>query len=56
MSKALFVAELDLNPGKSGADAEAFCVEEFVPNAAELSGKKAKGNERRSIPIYPWRF
>ena len=38
MSKALFVAELDLNPGKSGADAETFFVEEFLPNAAELPG------------------
>ena len=38
MPKALFVAELDMNPGKSGTDAEAFFVEEFHPNAAELPG------------------
>jgi hypothetical protein len=38
MSKALFVAEMELKPGVNGADVEKFWLEEYLPTVSELSG------------------
>lgn len=40
MTNTMFVSDLELKPGMSGAEVERFFVEEFLPNVSELPGFK----------------
>ena len=52
MSKALFVAQMELKSGVNGADVEKFWLEEYLPTVSELSGYKVtlhKGHFGRRV-------
>jgi hypothetical protein len=55
MAKELFVAQMELKPGVTGADVEKFWAEEYVPKVVALSGYKVtlhKGHFGRRTDQY----